>query len=105
MHHYSQYISRTFHRYAILIGLVYVLMHGYALYISTYHLFHGMPPMCQLCAATKSYQSSIVNTVTPVFELIKAAYIYTEFRPHINRIVTPFFQPRAPPQRPPAVSQ
>ena len=97
MHHYSRYISCMGRRYVILLGLAYMLMHVYALYASTHHIFHGMPPMCQLCAATKSFKSSIVNTVISVFEIVKADYFYPDFTTHIDLTVIPLFQARAPP--------
>ena len=97
MHHYSQYISRTCRRYAILIGVTYLLMHVYALYISTHHIFHGMPPMCELCAATKSFKNSIVNTVTTVFVAVTHEFFHTDLFNHIDLITVPLFEARAPP--------
>lgn len=97
MHHYSRYISRTCRQYVMPLVVAYVVMHAYALYMSTKHAIHGMPPMCQLCAVVKNYKNSIVNTVKPVFELFKPEYIYFYTRTYVDLIVSPLYHARAPP--------
>lgn len=98
MHHYSRYISRTCRQYVIPLIVTYILMHAYALYMSTQHAIHGMPPMCQLCAVVKNYKNSIVNTVTPVFEVFRPQYLYAYTCTYFFLIVTPLYLARAPPQ-------
>jgi hypothetical protein len=84
-------------RRAIFLALVFVLIQSYVLYSSTFHVFHSSMPMCPVCAAIKSYQSSIVDTATPV--LIAFRYYVTEkyFSPQIVRFVEFHYQSRAPP--------
>lgn len=97
MHISSRYISRTFRRYITPLVVMYVLMHAYALYISTQHAIHGMPPMCQLCAVVKNYKNCIVNTFAPVFDLYKPEYSFVN-NPFITIfIVVPHYLARAPP--------
>jgi len=97
MHDYIRLIRRSCRHYVALLGMAYVLMHGYALYMSTQHAFHDMPPMCELCAAVKSYESSSVNTVIAVFTVLQPDYIHIAQFIHFDQIVIALFQARAPP--------
>ena len=74
-------------------------MQVYVLYMSTFHVFHGMPPMCELCAAVKSYQNGLVSE--PDVALHNFSFdIVQQYLPEIILfVVNPLYQSRAPPQR------
>lgn len=61
----------------ILFALIFLAMQVYALYMSTTHVLHGMPPMCQLCATVEKYDNSVVSET--VFVLRR----YSHFLNHI----------------------
>lgn len=60
-------------------------------------MFHGMPPMCQLCATVKKYENSVAASVTP-FHAPLAIEDKIEVSPtQILSVSIPFYHSRAPP--------
>ena len=69
---------------AWLVALLYMVIQVYVLYMNTYHIFSGAPPMCQICAALDNFGSAaivndnnvviIAKSVNPSVLQPKAAY-------------------------------
>ena len=89
--------SRSSSNRVLFFVVVFVAMQGYALYASTFHKFHGMPPMCELCAAVKSYQNGLVSAPTIALQTNTFEKILRYLPHQVQLIVIPLYQSRAPP--------
>jgi len=89
--------SRSSCNRAVFFALVFLSMQVYVLYMSTFHVFHGMPPMCELCAAVKNYQNGIASSPNIALANYSFEEILQSVPQHHYLIVNPLYQPRAPP--------
>ena len=89
--------SRRSSNRVLLVALAFVAMQTYVLYVSTFHMFHGMPPMCQLCATVKKYENGIASTIIPYQVSYQFEDIDNVLPPPLLLIHTPHYHPRAPP--------
>jgi len=81
---------------AWVITLVYLLMQVYVLYMNTYHIFTGAPPMCQICVAVDSSDAMAVNTtLASVFQQYLISVVSVQQA--IYKFVVSIHLPRAPP--------
>ena len=91
------YRSRSSSNRVLFFALAFVAMQTYVLYASTFHKFHGMPPMCQLCATVEKYQNGIAASAV-VLSISQSIEDNNEFSPtQIIVFSSPPYQPRAPP--------
>ena len=81
----------------LLFALAFVAMQTYVLYVSTFHKFHDMPPMCQLCATVEKYENSVAAKIT-LFQFANSIEPSKDFiPPQVFTFVSPLYHPRAPP--------
>lgn len=92
-----QYRIRSSSNRVVLFAFAFLAMQIYVLYVSTFHMFHGMPPMCQLCATVKKYENSIASSVTPFHAPVAIEDRIEVLSSQIIPITTPLYHPRAPP--------
>jgi len=82
---------------AWLVALLYMVIQVYVLYMNTYHIFAGTPPMCQICAALDNFDSAAIgndNVVSIISQsTIPAILLYNT----VNHSFLTYRFPRAPP--------
>lgn len=91
------YRPRSSSNRVLLFAFAFLAMQIYVLYVSTFHMFHGMPPMCQLCATVKKYENSVAMSVVPLhapFSIEDTKEIAPQQIALVSRAV---YHPRAPP--------
>lgn len=97
LYKFVNYNKRRIKQQLLTVALLYAIMQCYALYINTFHLFMGMPPLCPICVAVDNYANAAANTLTTNMETAFAPYCETgqyRFLPH-NQFS--HYTPRAPP--------
>ena len=92
-----QFRSRSSSNRVLFFALAFLSMQVYVLYVSTFHMFHGMPPMCQLCATVKKYENSIASSVVPYYAPISFVDSDKFFPQQAIVFSSPAYHPRAPP--------
>jgi hypothetical protein len=91
------YRLRSSSNRVLLFALAFVAMQTYVLYASTFHKFHGMPPMCQLCATVEKYENNMVASPIVLY-ISHSIEDSNEFSSkQITVFSSPPYQPRAPP--------
>ena len=91
------YKFRSSSNRVLLFTFAFVAMQTYALYMSTFHKFHNMPPMCQLCATVEKYENSIASN-TVLFPFSFSIEVSNELVPQqVFVIPSSIYKPRAPP--------
>ncbi len=92
-----QFRTRSSSNRVLFLAFAFLAMQLYALYISTFHIFHGMPPMCQLCAAVKKYENSVAASINPHNLSVSVEEIETVFQVLILVVTPAYYLSRAPP--------
>lgn len=89
--------SRSTMYHTLVFLLAFLSMQVYALYTSTNHVFHDMPPMCALCDAVKKYHDSLTGHISFVPD--QFSFTQHTFFPVLSLLVVfiPLYQSRAPP--------
>jgi len=82
---------------ALLFALLLIGMQLYALNISTVHMLHDMPPMCELCDLAKNSVGGLVSPGLPVLLFGTDAKIAENVDFHIYTSHHSLYHSRAPP--------
>lgn len=73
------------------------MMQIYALHISTFHVLHDMPPMCELCAIAKNSGNGLISSAISFNNSFKHIYDYKYVVIQIDSDVEVRYLSRAPP--------
>ena len=92
---YSQAICKR--KQIIYLTLIFILVQGYVMYMSTHHVFHDMPPLCPICVASDNLDRLAADTGSSFLQIKTSHFSRDAKQAVIIFLVTRHYLSRGPP--------